>query len=113
MQGRPGRFTVGQLRHRITVQTYESEQDSYGQPIATWSNWLTGEPADYQYTGGGQSLRGRQIEEGIDAVFVVRYRAGHSTHNRVVMGDQTFGIVHVRPIDGRQRYQELYCKAAT
>jgi hypothetical protein len=41
----------------------------------------------------------------------VRYRSGYSIEERVVFGGQNFGIVHIKPVMGRDRYLELHCRA--
>lgn len=109
---RPSRnWHSGMMRHRILVQQPTHTQDADGQPIPTWSTRFASEPASFVYTGGGQILRGRQVEEGIIAVFTVRYRDGYSTTDRIVFDGVTYGIVHVRPVMGLSRYIELHCRA--
>jgi len=111
--GRDRHIRVGGLRHRISVQTPVKSDGTttQGQRIVTWSNRLTEEPADYEFTSGGQGSRGRQVEETVRAVFTVRYRSGYSVEERVVFDGQVFGIVHIRPVVGRDRYLELHCRS--
>jgi SPP1 family predicted phage head-tail adaptor len=113
MIGRDRGIRVGALRHRITVQTPSKTTGALtqGQRIVSWTNRLTDEPADYEYPSGGQISRGRQVEENVRAVFTVRYRSGYSTEERVVFDGQNFGIVHVKPVLGRDRFLELHCRA--
>lgn len=110
MSARPRRFSSGQMRHRITVQSKTETQADSGQLTVTWGAFVSDEPAEYEYTAGGQVIRGRQVEEGIDAVFTVRYRSGYTREMRVVFDGGHYGIVHVRPVGGRQRYLELHTK---
>jgi SPP1 family predicted phage head-tail adaptor len=112
MTYRPGKmFRVGQMRDRITVSTEVQTQDTAGQPVVSLATWLLREPASYEYISGGETTRGRQVEAGIKAVFVVRYRPGYQTQMQVTLGDQRYGIVHVVPVEGKDRYLELHCKA--
>lgn len=113
MIGRDRHIRVGGLRHRITVQTPSKSDGSttQGQRIVSWTTRLTDEPADYEYTSGGQGSRGRQVEETVRAVFTVRYRAGYSTEERVLFDGQNFGIVHIKPVVGRDRFLELHCRS--
>lgn len=112
MTYRPGRgFRVGMMRDRITVSVETTAQDAAGQPIVTLVPWLTDEPATYEFFSGGESSRGRQVEAGISAIFTVRWRSGYTPQMVVTMMDQQYGIVHVRPVDGKNRYIELFCKA--
>jgi SPP1 family predicted phage head-tail adaptor len=112
MTYRPGKmFRVGQMRDRITVSTEVQTQDTAGQPIVSLSTWLADEPASYEYISGGETTRGRQVEAGIQAVFIVRYRDGYRTQMKITMSGQAYGIVHVVPVEGKSRYLELHCKA--
>lgn len=112
MTFRPKRFTAANMRHRITLQTATEAADGAGQMVQTWANTLTGEPADYTPTIGGEVLRGKQVEAGISAVFIVRFREStYTPQQRIVFDGTNYGIVHVRPVDGGRRYIELHCKA--
>lgn len=108
---RPGRgFHIGEMRHRITVKTESTTQDSAGQPVVTLSTWLTDEPAKYEPTTGGESARGRQVEAEIAAVFTVHYRSGYTPEMAVVFSGQTYYVVRVLPVDGMNAYRELHCR---
>ena len=112
MTGRPGSFRVGSMRERINVQTATEADDTNGQTIRTWANTLYREPAQWIPTSGGETIRGKQIEAGINAIFVVRYRSStYSPTMRIVHGSETYGIVYVKQIDGLRRYIQLECKA--
>lgn len=108
---RPSRFHVGMMRDRITVANEVTAQAESGQPIVSLVNFLVNEPATYLYVGGAESIRGRQIEAGINAIFTVRYRPGYLPTQAITYDGQRYGVVHVRPIDGKNRYLELFCKA--
>ena len=101
--------TVGAMRYRITVQS-PVKTDVQGQRVVTWSNLYEDEPADYDYVRGYQFNRGRQVEEGVDAIFVVRYRDGYDPEQRILFDSEYYGIVFVRPMAGRNRYMELHTK---
>lgn len=111
MSGRPSRgFHVSQMRDRITVQTDTTAQDAAGQSIVTRTDWLINEPAKYEPTHGGEGSRGRQVEAGINAIFIVRYRSGYTPRQTVVHDSTKYGIVYVKPVEGLDRYRELHCK---
>lgn len=115
MIGRDRGIRVGALRYRISVQ-YETKTDgsaTQGQRIVSWTNRLTDEPADYEFAGGGQTSRGRQVEENVRAVFTVRYRSGYSTEESIVFDGDRYGIVHIEPVMGRDRYLRLHCRSIT
>jgi SPP1 family predicted phage head-tail adaptor len=112
MTYRPGKmFRVGQMRDRITVSTEGTTQDTAGQLVVSLSSWLVDEPASFESTAGGETTRGRQVEAGINAVFTVRYRSGYTTRMQITRSGQRYGIVHVVPVEGKNRYLELHCKA--
>ena len=99
------------MRHRIDVKTETTEQDAAGQPVVSLSTWLREEPAKYEPTTGGEGARGRQVEAGIDAIFTVRYRDGYTPQMAVELNDERWWIVYVKPVQGMDRYRELYCKS--
>lgn len=113
MTARPmGGFKVGQMRHRITLQVATESVDTNGQVNRTWATDLFNEPAQWIPTSGGETIRGKQIEAGINAIFIVRFRDDKYTPmKRISFDEKTFGIVHVKQIDGQRRYIQLECKA--
>lgn len=112
MSYRPGKnFRVGAMRHRITIESASTSPDDAGQPIRTWSTLRNSVPAQFHQTGGGQTYRGQQLQETIDAVFVTRYRTGYDTTQRIVHDGTTYGIMRISPVDGVNRYLEIFCKA--
>jgi len=102
---------LGAMRNRITIQTQTETQDETGQPVVTWANWLVNEPCDYKPTGGGETVRGRQVEEGTRAIFTVNYRDGYTASMQIVFGSETYGITYVNPVEGGRRFIELVVKS--
>lgn len=109
----PTRFSASSMRERINIQTSTDSVDDAGQPIRTWTTTYLSEPAQYTPTSGGETLRGRQIEAGIAAVFTVHRRDSIVPQMRIVYDSTNYGIVHVRPVEGGRRYLELECKAVS
>lgn len=116
MNWRPGtsyqskQFRVGSMRERIDIQTSTDAVDSAGQPIRTWTDLYQDEPAAFVQTTGGETLRGRQITAGIAAVFTIHRRESITPQLQIIHGSDTYGIVHVIPVEGGRRYLELDCK---
>lgn len=102
--------TVGRMRYNVTIQQQSAPSSDVGSPAVTWSTRYASEPADYEYPRGGMAGRGRQVEEGVDAIFTVRYRDGYAVTDRVVFDGENYGIVFIRPVSGRERYLELHTK---
>jgi len=114
MIGRHRGIRVGALRHKVSIQinAVNDGTSSQGQPLpGTRTFRFTVEPADYEYASGGVTARGRQVDETVRAVFTVRYRDGYTIRDSVIFNSQEFGIVHIRPVMGRDRYLELHCRS--
>ena len=105
--GRPKRFDVGSMRHRCTIETPTETQDSFGQPVVTWSNFLVDEPCQFLPVGGSEPMRGRQIEEKAKAIFRIRYRSGYTQSMRILFDGDYYGILRIDKIDGLRRYLEV------
>ena len=112
MTWRPGKnFRVGAMRERITIQSLSVAISDAGDKTETWSDLYVDEPAAFDSVSGGETLRGRQVEAGINAVFTVRYRSEYATTQRITHDGTTYGIVYVKPVDGGRRYSEIYCRS--
>ena len=104
-------FRLGSMRERITVQTAVETIDDAGQTIRNWTSTLSDEPAAYEPVSGGETVRGKQVEAGVTAIFTVRFRTGYTSTQRVNHGSGTYGILYVHPVEGGRRYVDLHCKA--
>lgn len=100
------------MRERINIQSLTVAISDGGDKSETWATTFSEEPAAFDPISGGETLRGKQVEAGITAVFTVHYRDSFTSTQRVVHGSTTYGIVYVKPVDGGKRYIELYCKSA-
>lgn len=105
------RSSVGKKRHRITVQSPTETKDEAHQPVVTWANRLTGEPASYEQVAGGEILRGRQVAANATCVFVVNYRAGYTHLERILFDSVYHEIVRIHKPEGIARFLELECRA--
>lgn len=105
--GRPRRFDVGSMRYRCNFETPTQTQDTFGQPVVTWSNYVVSEPCQFLPVGGSEPMRGRQLEEKARAVFRVRYRTGYTQSMRILFNGEYYGILRIDMIDGLRRYMEI------
>lgn len=106
------RQSTSRMRHRITVkQRITTRDESTGQPIESWTPRFTSEPAAFNEVAGGEQLRGRHIEAGVTAVFVVNYREGYDETDIIEFDGVEYGIVRLRRPDGIKRYLEIHAKA--
>jgi len=106
------RQKLGDMRHRITVQTANSTVDAARQRVVTYVDRLANEPSTFEQVTGGEVNRGRHIEAGVTAVFKVNARADYSVQDRIIFGGQSYGIVRIDNPAGIQRFTYLHCKAA-
>lgn len=106
------RANIGSMRDRVTIQSSTSTQDTAKQPIRTWSDWMTGIPASMEIVSGGETLRGRQIEAGVTAVFTARWMDGITPMHRLYheQEEKFYGIVKVEPADDRRQFMFIQCK---
>lgn len=112
MNWRPQRgFRVGAMRERVDVQSLTISVSDAGDRSESWADTFSCEPASIDPVSGGETLRGRQVEAGINVIFTVRYRSEYVPEMRVAYNSTNYGIVYVRPVEGGRRYIELFCKA--
>ena len=101
-------FRVGKMRERVNIQSPTLDTD--GSSGRTWNAVFSDEPASFEPATAGETVRGRQVEAGIKAIFCVRYRDGYSPTYRLVHGSDTYGIASIVPVDGGRRFLELHCR---
>lgn len=102
---------TGKRRERIAIRKVTTTQDDAGQPVVTYSNRYASVPAAFEDTGGTETLRGKQIEAGIGAVFNIGYLQGIEETDRIVFNGRNYGIVNIRRVEGGLRMLELFCRA--
>lgn len=98
-------------RHRIDIERQVSTIDSSRQLVHTYEDRYINEPASYMQVSGGESVRGRQIEAGVNAVFECNYREGYEVTDRILFDGVYYGIVRIDNPGGVKRYTTFYCKA--
>lgn len=108
MTWRP-RQRLGKFRERITIERATVEE-STGQPIRTWAEHLTSVPASFEPATGGETVRGRQVEANVKAVFEVHYNGNVTPEDRIVYGGWIWGIVAILPHEGGKRYMSIHCQ---
>lgn len=108
---RANSLRIGAMRERITIQSATESVDTAGQTNRTWSATYEDEPARIDPVSGGETLRGKQVQAGVTAIFTIHKRDGLDTKMRVLHNSTYYGIVYVNFVDGGLRYVELHCKA--
>ena len=100
---------AGQLRYRITIQQATEAQDSFNQPIATWSTFAQ-RYAELLPQSGREFIAARQIVPELQHLVNLRWLAGVTPKMRVTLGARTFDILAVLDLEGRNRELQLACR---
>lgn len=61
------------LRRRVTIQTHDTSVDAIGQPVLTWSDYLTGVPADIEALAGRELIAAKTTAAEVTHRITVRY----------------------------------------
>lgn len=101
---------LSDMRHRITIQSPVETIAATGQPVVTWSNFATSQPAEYIPANGSEGMRGRQLEANVKGVFKMNYLSGVTTKMQIVHNGVNYGIVSVNASDGINRNLEIMVK---
>lgn len=105
---------IGPLRHRVTIQVKTSTQDSYNEPIPSWSAGTT-VWARVAQQAGEEAFNAAADQEVATVMYNVtlRYRSdiilSPYTH-RLVWGTKVLDILAVRDPDGRNAAVVCMCR---
>lgn len=100
----PGRFN-----RRVTIQQQSASQDTYGQPVLTWTDF-TLVWADVRYTSGLSAIRADAQTEVAKVSVRVRWCVGIKAGMRVLHGLETYNILSVLPDMQGKQYVDLVCE---
>jgi SPP1 family predicted phage head-tail adaptor len=104
---------VGALRERVTIQSATLQQDSYGEPIATWSNLVTTPTvwANIRSKAGGERFvsGGEQVIAQLIHTVTIRHRTDVTVKMRLLEGSRVFLIENMYDPTGRNEYIALEC----
>jgi head-tail adaptor len=106
--------STGQLRHRVTLE-YPNPTQVEGTQVPVWATVLASIPAEILAVAGGETVRGKQIEAGIDTVVIVRFglskNANHEwSDHRFVHDSRNLNIVRAADEEGTREFLTCYCK---
>ena len=100
---------AGNLRHRVTIQTFTTTTDSYGQPIESWATfaevWGAVEPLT-----GREYFQAQQVQAEVNYRVRLRYLAGVVPTMRVLHDGRTLEVQAVINPDERNRELQLMCR---
>lgn len=99
----------GDLRHRITLQSQPTTQDSYGAPAGDYTDVAT-VWANINPIAGKELFAAEQFNSEITHRVRIRYRSGVNPSMRVKYGTRTFEIMYVINEYERDNIIQLMCK---
>jgi len=100
--------SIGQMRHRITIQQLISGQDALGQPVRTWRVVASNISADVRYLSGLETIKADANTSVTKARVRLRYRPLNAAM-RVLFENVIFNVQVVLP-DSRKVYVDLVCE---
>ena len=105
---------AGVLRHRVTIQTPATDQDTWGQPIEGWSDVVTNLPAEVRDIRGREFWQQQQAPGGdVNTRVRIRYRTDLERQMRVLHLGRALEIEAIIDPDGRMTELHLMCREAT
>jgi SPP1 family predicted phage head-tail adaptor len=64
---------AGSLRRRVSIQTRDTSRDAYGQRVTTWTDFMTGVPADIEPLAGRSLVAAQAVYMEVTHLVHVRY----------------------------------------
>ncbi len=98
------------LKHLVTLQERSQTQDSFGQPIDTWSDVATLR-ASIEPLRGRELFAAQQVNGELSTKITIRYRSGVSEDMRMVHGDVVYNLTP--PVDVEMRHAWLEIMATS
>lgn len=99
---------AGLLRKRLIIQKRSTTQDSYGQPLTSWTDVaiVWGEVVP---TSGNENQSADALQSSENFIVTIRYRAGITAKMRIKYGNRLFDIQSVLDENERHRTINLSC----
>lgn len=99
----------GLLRHKITIQRGTETQNSFNEPIVSWSTFAQ-RYAELLPQTGREFIAARQIVPELQHLIRLRWLAGVTPKMRVTMDGRVFDILAGIDLDGRNTELHLACR---
>lgn len=91
---------IGELRHRLELQSPTDSTDSYGQPTRSWATYATVWGKVLPFTANESQLANQQ-QAVITHRITIRYNADVTAEHRIIFGSRTLNIRGVRDLEER------------
>lgn len=99
---------IGDLRHRIDLQSYTDYTDIYGKIDRAWVTYAT-VWAQITPTSSNESINGLQLNTSTTHAVLVRYNPLVQANHRVLFGARVLNIQGVRNLDEMKIATALVC----
>lgn len=106
-------INAGKLRHRITIQKFNGELDSFGDPLQTEEdNWVDVATtwAAIDPVSGREFYAASQSQSEVTHKIRCRYRSGLTPSMRILFGTREFRIISVINWEERRESLLLMCR---
>ena len=98
---------VGELRHRVSIQTQVETSDGMGGSVISWSDVYNDVPAAIWPLSANERLDSMKLELQTTHKIRIRYLSGLTADNRIVFGSRTFNIISIINADERNRQLDI------
>jgi SPP1 family predicted phage head-tail adaptor len=100
---------AGPMRHKITFQLLQGDQNSYGEPINTWVDFATVR-ASLEPLLGNEFFRAEAVQSKVEVKFRTRYIPGVNNAMRIQHGSDAYEIISAIDVQSRHRELLIYAK---
>lgn len=91
-------MNIGRLDRKIVIEGKTQAQNSYGEPVATWSTYHTAF-AQVQKAGGKEGEEASRITATNMVRFKIRFFAGITEDMRVLYNGNYYDIIEIQELD--------------
>ena len=107
-----GRTRIGDLRHRVIIQSSTETADAHGQMIPTWTDEAK-VSASVEPLTQRELFQAGQVNSNINHRVLMRHRDGMTTKKRILFGSRTFNIESALNPEERNKELVLLCSEVT
>lgn len=99
----PKRMKAGTLDRKVTIQSYTTTQDSFGQEVKTWIDAYTNIPARIAPKKGDEDVEGKQVVSTTQIELQTRFMAvDPSATMRIFYNAKYYNVLSVEEINRRE-----------
>lgn len=106
------RTLIGELRHRIEIQSSSEAADSFGQDVRTWSTYAT-VWASVEMSSGSEIQVGSSQQALSPYRVIIRYRGDVRPSHRIIYGSRILEVVSVMDVTGYGTHETISCIEST